>query len=147
MGLLVHPSILLQGLSVNELLSDVFFMRDYYNLVDDIRIHDRGGLIYSLGNPDATSFHDMVHRAATVDPETALRPDMFSDEFQALDLEYGGIAIKEKRQYLAARVEVFLALTRIGVKSDTLNMVMRVWTTTTLRDVRGMWRAELRSRV
>ena len=147
MGIQVHPCMLLQDLSVTELLSDIFFMRDYYNLVDDIRIHDRRGLVYSLGEPDAASFHEMVHRAAVVVPETALVPGMFSDEFQAMDIEYGGIGIREKRQYLAARVEVFLSVMRVGVKSDTLNMVMRLWTTTSLKDVRGMWRAELRSRI
>ena len=138
---------ILQDLHVLEIRRDLAFMREYACAVNEVRVCEMGGnIIYSLGNPDASSFLDIIYKASVVDPTQALMPCMFSGAFQILDRKYPNVVIDERRQYLRTRVDSLLSVVYGTTKSDMLGSAMAHWSTTPMSQVRQLWRDELRAR-
>ena len=141
--------LLLEDLHVLDIKRDLAFMREYACAVNEVQVCERGGgnmIIYSLGDPDASSFLDTIYKASVMDPTRELMPHMFSSDFQALDRKYPNVVIDERRHYLGMRVDNLLSVAHGTTKSDTLCNAMAHWTTTPMSEVRQLWRDELRAR-
>ncbi len=143
MGILI-PSIA-SSLSIKDISKDLEFMRSYTDAAMEVTIWESNHVVYCLGDPDAMSFMDMIKKAAAIDPCIEIVPNKFSPHYQELCKVYPKI-IDDKREYLVKRVDEFLGMVAKTQKSLVMDEVIYAWTTTPVKEIRDMWRNELRRR-
>lgn len=138
----IQPSIV-DSLSIHDLGRDLDFMDKYYDAAIEITLWEADHVIYHIGDADAMSFKCLIRKAAELDPKAEIKPFMFSKRYQDLIAMHSKV-IEDKWDYLEKRVDDFLGVVGKAPKSMVMVEVIQTWDQVPVREVRDMWRHELK---